>query len=530
MNKKHMTFFQKTGLTSLLLITGCAQNLIEQKEAIEQSQSKIEQAQTAHRESAREKPKTIEYPREQAWLYREIERLDYTMTLRDAVESLIPGQPVSYRMPANLNPVVSAGPENKTIKAHLDTMAMQANIHWEYAAGTLVFMPTLTRQYEIPLYGGSSNTTRVGSNNLVSGNAGAGVTNSLEATTNLANEINSLINATLQISNCRQNQQSNQAGPQQQGNIQAESPRALAGIPAIAEPAQIQECYVISGAGNLITITARPQTLLRFETAFDGYLKSLHRHVALKIITVKIDVTDLSQQRLDLDILYETNSVNASATNITSDLTSSGVSGSGELLGAVLDIDLTRATSPWAGSNLILQNLNSISNISVEDNREVLAYSNRLITIQDTERFSYVKEVRRDPETVGQITTIRTSIESDEVFTGQAINILPSLTAETIGLHIVINESTLTNIKTDGTSEATITLPDTANSDVVFDVTLRDKQTALIASSIRTETTTKEDKSGFLPVPLLDRILSNSNEGQTRTYQTLYVIEAAFRD
>ena len=526
---KYKIIYQHLCVVALAIITGCAQNLTEQKQAIEQSQERIEQARTAHEEAGRRSPPTsIEYPREQAWLYRDIELIDYTMSLRDAVNTLIPGQPVAYRIPPRLNPIVSASPENKTIKAHLDTMAMQANIHWEYAAGTLVFMPTITRQFEIPLYGGGTNTTNVEANNLAASDGGSGVINTLNATMTLANEINGLINATLQINTCQLSGQANQQ-QQQQGMMQTESARALAGIPIIAEPVQIQECYVVSGAGNLITITARPQTLLRFEKAFNSYLESLHRHVTLKIITVKIDVTDLSQQRLDLDILYESSNIDASASNITADLTSSNTSAAGNVIGTVLDIDFTRAASPWAGSNVILQNLNSISNISVEDSREVLAYSNRLITIQDTERFSYVKEVRRDPETVGQITTIRTSIESDEVYTGQSLNILPSLTTETIGLHIVINESTLTNIKRDGTAEATITLPDTANSDVVFDVSLRNKQTALISSSIRTETTTKEDKSGLLPLPILDRILSNSNEGESRIYQTLYVIEAAFR-
>ena len=514
-------------LLTLSLLAACATVTDDQRATIDATQDRMNQHRAADQpEPAPPTPQSIEYPREQAWLYRDTDTVNYTLPLRDAVHKLIPGQPVAYRLPPALNPTVSTSPGSTTIKDHLDSMAMQANVHWAFATGTIVFTPTRTRQYEIPLYGGATHTTQVNSNNL--GSDTAGITNAMSSTSSLADELTRLISTALQISPCPRPEDTQQQEDEEEDTT--ETPRTLAGIPQISKPDSLTECFSISGAGNIVTITARPQTLVSFETTFSRFLASLNRNVNLKIITVKIDVTDLQQQRLDLDLVWQTNQVDLTTSNISTDLTSSTLSSAGEAVGAVFDATFTRGSSPWANSAVLLQNLKSISNISVEDSREVLAYSNRLITIQDTERFSYVKEVRRDPETVGQTTTIRTSITSDEIFTGQALNILPSLTASTIGLHIVINESTLTNIKTDGTEEARITLPDTANSDVVFDVTLKDGQTALIASSIRTETTAKEDTSGLLPIPFLDRMLANSAEGMTRTYQTVYVIEASFRN
>ena len=237
--------------------------------------------------------------------------------------------------------MVKADPDANTIADHLDSMALQANIHWQYHTGTLLFSPTVTRRYEIPLYGGAWNDIAITGNNL---NAAGGETetggarNTLTAQLSLFREINTLISATLQINPCIV-EANDVATSEQDDEAPQNNPRALAGVPGLNSPAPIQECYAVSGTGNLITITARPQTLLKFEDAYNHFITALNRKVNLKIITLKVDVTDLSQQRLDLDIVRNNSDLIGSFRNINSDFTSTQVSGADGALGTILSPD-----------------------------------------------------------------------------------------------------------------------------------------------------------------------------------------------
>lgn len=518
-----------------LLTAACAgPNVLKHKDRIEQAQDNLERYQDtlAEPEPAPDplEATTVHWPANQAWLHQPAGELHYHSPLRDALNELLPAQPVTWRIDSNYNPVVKADPDASSYAEHLDSMALQANVHWQYHAGTLVFSPTTTRRYEIPLYGGGWNEVFMTGNNLNPGTAQtAGSRNTLTAQMTLRREVENMLTAALQIEPCAGDDDEKDSDTRADSATRNKPP-ALAGIAALLEPPPVEECYAISGTANLLTITARPQTLFRFEETYNHFIAALNRKVNLKIITLKVDVTDLSQQRLDLDIIRSNTRIDGFFENISSDVTSTQSPTAAGGLGSVLYLTLDRPGSPWSGSRIILRHLQSLANTSIEDSREVLAYSNRLITLQDTATTTFIDEIRRDPETVGQTTTIRTSISSDKILTGQSVNILPSLTEDRIAMHIVINESSITQLKTEGTGEVRITLPDTVNSDVVFNVTLRDRETALIASSIRAENSVREDKSGLLPITFLDRFLSNANEGQTRVYQTLYVIEAAFRN
>ena len=544
-------------LLPALLLTGCV-NVGEHRASLEAAGERMEDARETleppgpvAEPGAPEGARLIEAPREQAWLYRPTGPVDYHLTLREVVAMLVPDRPANYRMATYYNPMVKSPLEARSLKDHMDSIALQANVDWSYRAGALVFSTMVTRQYHLPTFGGSVNNTRLNANNLgvasTSEGSGTGVTNSFEATVNLMAEMERLVNTSLGILPCQRDLENLSQQGQGQGfggqgfdddtdddQTKRQPRQTLAGVPRLRKPTREQECYSVSGAANLLTITARPQTLVRFEEAYYPFVEGLKRSALLKIITIKLDVTDLTQQRLDLDLVRTGSRFVGGGqgatlfSNITSDLTSSQAAEQG-VGGAVFSAGLVDPGSPWNGSSLLLQSLESITNMTVEDSRELLAYSNRLITIQDTERFNYISELQRDPETVGQTTTIRTNITTDAVVTGQSLNILPSLTEDTISLHIVINEASLTRLKVNGTGDTRISLPDTSNSDVVFDVTLGDRETALIASTIRAETQLREDKSGILPIRWLDRFFSNSNEGQQRIYQTVYLIEARFQ-
>ena len=525
MKTKHLV------IVLFLFISGCSLNLQKQLDNIEDTGDKLDTLRDEHEPTpvSEQEPEHVEFPRDEAWLNRPLVLAGLRrMPLRMAMTEILPTNPISYLIDKHYDPDITSNPEAKTIRDHLEAISLQANLGWHYQSGTIIFTNTVTRQYPIALYGGGTNVMKVNANNLSSNVSDNQITNSITVTIHLLAELKKFITSTINIKECIASTDTTTT-ELTTDQTPSDPVMAMHGFPGLEPQLQVKECFDVSGSANLITLTARPQTLLRFESAYQQFIESLNRNVNLKILTIKIDVTDLSQQRLDLDILRSGTDISGSLTNIVSDITSSQSTAAGGNLGAVLDLTLERAGSPWIGSQIVLQNLESIANLSIEDSREIIAYSNRLITIQDTDTLTYIREIRRDPETVGNTTTFRTSVTSDQILTGQALNIMPSLTDTHIALHIVINESTLIRLKVDGTEDTRITLPDTSNSDVVFDVTLRDKEIALIASSTRSETQTREDKSGLLPIKFIDRLFSNSNEGQQRVYQTLYLIEASFR-
>ena len=497
-------------LLAALVLPACSENIRQREqefsEAMERHRQLLEDQQTVRAINTR--ARRVDVPSERAWLYRPYRATYRNQGLRETLERLTPGFPVAYALPVKYNPRVSSTPNAVTVEDHLNAISLQANVGYEFHQGILLVTPMVTREYEVPLYGGGSNIINVSSNNLgTDGNKAGGFENNVSSQLSAQNDVHQLVNTVLGIQYCEQVSEGEDGAA------------ALA-----AHTWNDQECYSISPTGNLLSITARPQRIVLFDDAYEKWLRSVTRQANIKITVVRLDVTDLAQQHVDLSLVRNA-SIAANISNLTQDLAATQINAGG----GVFSLKIDDPDSSWNSSEIILKALAQVGNISIDDTKEVLVYNNRLVTIRNYRIHRYVERTSIQQTDSGGTSLSTPTVEIGELETGQAINILPTLTDDLIALHIVINEAKIDSLDTYDIAGSSGVLPTSSGNDNIFDVTIEDGETVLLASTHREEVEVKTDRSGLLPVWPFNQLTGNSASGGKRLTQTLFLIQGNFR-
>ena len=505
-----MTATRLACLLAALVLPACSENIRQREqefsEAMKRHRQVLEEQRTVRAINAR--AKRVDVPSDRAWLYRPYRATYRNQKLRETLERLTPGFPVAYALPVKYDPRVSSTPDAVTVEDHLNAISLQANVGYEFHQGILLVMPMVTREYEVPLYGGGSNTINVSSNNLgTDGNKAGGFENNVSSQLSAQNDVHQLVNTVLGIQYCEQVSEGEDGAA------------ALA-----AHTWNDQECYSISPTGNLLSITARPQRIVLFDNAYEKWLRSVTRQANIKITVVRLDVTDLAQQHVDLSLVRNA-SIAANISNLTRDLAATQINAGG----GVFSLRIDDPDSSWKSSEIILKALAQVGNISIDDTKEVLVYNNRLVTIRNYRIHRYVERSSIQQTDSGGTSLSTPTVEIGELETGQAINVLPTFSGDLIALHIVINEAKIDSLDTYNIAGSSGVLPTSSGNDNIFDVTIEDGETVLLASTHREEVEVKTDRSGLLPVWPFNRLTGNSASGGKRLTQTLFLIQGNFR-
>lgn len=520
------------GLLAALALPACSENIRQREQEISDARERhrqiLEEQQTVRAINAR--AGRIDVSKEKAWLYQPYSA-SYSDGLRQTLPRIVP-YPITYAIKNDYNPKVNSTAQATTVEDHLDAISLQANVGYQFHEGTLLITPTVTRKYEVPLYGGGNNTIGIGTDNLNVGNEpGGSYSNSLFSDISPLNDIYQLVGATLGIGACNAEQQTSESVQRQDetGAVKTTRTTTTKKFEARGGPLQIDECYSVSPSGNLLIITARPQRQVLFESVYQEWLKAVTRQANVKITTIRLDVTQLAQQQVDISVIRNA-AISAGFGNVVQTrpggaLSSPVISGNDK----VFSLQLGDDGSPWNTSQVILRALERIGNVSVEDSRELLLHNNRLITLRDYHVERYVKQISVELNTTGNTSVSTPNVEIDQLQTGQAINILPTLTDDLIAMHVVINEARVdsrVNYSIGGTEGV---LPQNSGADSIFDVTLKHNEAVLLASTTRTETNASSERAGLLPIWPLNLVNGGGAQGSQRVIQTLYLIEAGFK-
>ncbi len=496
-------------LITAALIGGCETAVQERQVDIDETRKTMQALAEKHRPAVNtslQSARRIEVDEDSAWLFNHYRATYTNRKLKDALKKIVPGFPITYALDPNYNPVVSSSPQSVTIEDHLNNITLQANVGYLFHDGALIITPTVTREYTIPIFGGATSNVAVGSNNLGTDTVQAGnFANTLSNQLNAGSDLSNLVTATLGLPFCA-------------GNNPTQVPGQLATFTG-----NTNECFSINLSSNLLSITARPQRLVLFERAYKKWFRDVTRQANVKMTVIRMDVTDLAQQRFDFSLIRNA-SISGGLQNLTADITSSTLVDAG----AVLGIQITDTGSAWNTSQIILEALDAIANVAIHDQRELLLHNNRLVTLRNFSIERFVEKITIQQTNTGGTSLDTPTVEIGELEVGQAINILPTLTDDAITLHIVINEGEVDSYDVYNVAGTTGVLPQNSGTDTVFDVTLKHNEAVLLASTTREEVDLNEDRSGALPVWPLNR-LKNASEGRKRMIQTLYLIEGSFR-
>ena len=497
-------------LLALSALCACSENIRQREQEISDARTRhrqvLEEQETARAINTR--AKRVDVPREKAWLYRPFRATYNNQGLRETLVRLTPGYPVAYALPDKYNPPVSSTPHAATVEDHLQAISLQANVGYEFRQGILLITPMVTREYEVPLYGGGNNIINVSSNNLGQDqNKASGYENNISSQLSAENDIHQLVNTVLGIRYCEQQNEDDDNSKE-----------------IDTYTWNYKECYSISSTGNLLAITARPQRIVLFDKAYRKWLQTVTRQANVKITVVRLDVTDLAQQHVDLSVVRNA-SITARINNLTQNLSGTQINTGG----GVFSLKIDDSGSSWDSSEIILRALAQVGNISIDDTKEVLVHNNRLVTIRNYRVHRYVERTSIQQTDAGGTSLSTPTVEIGELETGQAINILPTLTDDLIALHIVINEAQIDSMDTYRIAGTSGVLPTSSGNDNIFDVSIEDGETVLLASTHREEIEVKTDRSGLLPVWPFNRLTGNSASGGKRLTQTLFLIQGSFR-
>ena len=498
-------------LLPVVLPVACSENIKQREKEIidarERHRQILEEQQTVQAINTR--AKRIEVPKEKAWFYQPYRATYKNQGLRETLERLTPGYPIAYALPEKYNPRVSSTPGAITVEDHLKATTLQANVSYEFHHGILLITPMITKKYEVPLYGGGNNIINVSSNNLGKDqHKPSEFENKVSSQLSAENDIHQLVNTVLGIQYCEQDRE------EEEDKTDAVDTYTY----------NDQECYSISATGNLLSITARPQRIVLFDGAYEKWLQTVTRQANIKITIVRLDVTDLAQQHVDLSFIRNA-SIAANISNLTQNLTSSELN----VGGGAVSLKIDDPGSSWNTSEIILKALAQVGNISIDDTKEILVYNNRLVTIRNYVVHRYVERTSIQQTDAGGTSLSTPTVEIGELETGQAINILPTLTDDLIALRLVINEAKIDSLDTYQIAGSSGVLPTSSGNDNIFDVTIEDGETVLLASTHREEVEVKTDRSGLLPVWPFNRLTGNSASGGKRLTQTLFLIQGAFK-
>ena len=451
--------------------------------------------------------KRITVERGKEWIYQQFSATTSANGLRETMISLAQGFPVVFAIKDNYNPRITSSRNARTIKDHFNSIELQANVGIMVAQGVVLVTKTKTKQYKIPVFGSFvSGSAGVISMQLSSDNlqrvAGAGsvsgFSNNVIGNINPYKEISEIVMSTIPtIRKC--------------GDSLV--------TPELIKRGEVPDCYSLGATGNSLTITAKPRDHERFNQVYREWLTSATRQASVSIKILEIDVTDLAQQKFDIN-LVRNGLVQTSFNNATGGLV--------DILdsGGFLTFEFLDPALYLSGTQGVIQALSKISEVSVVDEKDFQLHNNRLKTDRDFGTTRYIEQATIQNTSGGSLTTTTPSVKVGEISTGTAINILPTISDDMITMHIVINSAEVNgfNPYDFGNGQLTGSFPNDVGKDDVFDITLKDSQMVMLSSTKRKVVRVEKGQTDFMP------IIGDSRKSEKRIIQRVYLIQGRVID
>ena len=504
-----------TLLIALPLFAGCT---IAKYRELDKESEELQQQQKELLESLqRDKPampdsSRILIEKKDHWLH-EISPADYSAgDFRSVLQSIFEGMPITYHIgiPTSYNPLVTAPPRANTNRDHLDALALQTNLGWTLTDGVVAIHPNMTRTYAIPIYGAYTTDNSIEQeiaithDNLSLDTAASGdFTNEITGTVSPYQELAALVTATTEAQACEEDSST--------------APEILVNDPVIAP----KPCYAVSGSGNLLILNARPRQHAHFQTAYDQWYAQVSAQVNIKLKIMLLDITDLAQQNLDFSLLRSAalteinkNSIILETNNqalVNFDTSANGITFS------------FNDSERYRGSQILIQALNQLGRTYIVDDKDVTARNNQPVSLFSELVTPYLESVSIQATSQGNLSVTTPTFKISQTVTGQAINIVPTITGDLVSVRIVINERALGPTQVfDFSAQGAILkseVPTTSGTSVTFNRTLGNHQIALLSSTNRITLEMDNASNDFLPV------VGDLRSAQKRTYTTLYMIE-----
>ena len=470
-----------------------------------------------------DKLEEIRVPVEELWLAQPLQVRFRDMRADHAIRALVQDRPVRFEMDLTVEneiPRVRRSRSARTIREHLDSIAVQADWAWSMQSGVVRVRDIETRRFALASQPGKY-AAGLGLRNL-NESGGSVADNNMELSLDpYAEEILEHVRNVLGLD----------AGGGGEGEPAPPVPEAASEVLAgIAAPlaggfrsgeVDPRTAVSISPSSNRLTVTARPNAMREVETLIEDFNSAVSLIVRISLSVVEIDFRDRKNRNLAADLIRQSTEfpIGLLLGNATGAIVPDG--------GAAIRGAYVEEGAREAGSTAVVQWLDTLGDAVLTYHDTVEVMNNRISSVDLTRTEGYVSRIAR--EAVEGSNRLRTTVEFDDLRTGLVVHLQPTVSSRADGritLTLGFSRSSLVG-RTPfnfGDIEGETFITDDLNR--YLSISLRDGETRLLASLSEAETRGERSR-----IPIFGRFgIGTSNESSVREREMIMAITATVID
>lgn len=383
-----------------LLVAGCAGTEPDVPAPAEESRDRIETARAlAAAAPVADGLTEVRVRLSESWLEDTLSARYARVPAATAFRLVAQGRPVRFDFDAVGAPDVFWPPNARTVREHLDAIAVQADWSYSLEAGVLVVRDIETRQFILSSQPGAI-TAQLGLRNLQD-TGGSTADNMTDLQMNpYADEILAAVSTVLGL------------------GVDGTDPRTAASI---------------APSTNLLVVTARPSSMRMVEHMMRDYNAAASRVVRIALSLIEVEFEDGDSRDLALEIIRK--SANAPFGMV--------LDATGGALGWSFRDDPSGAPSDgrsrWSDSNLLFEWLESFGEATITYSDTIEVLNNQIASVDVTRTEQYVSKISL--RAVGDSQTVP-EVEFRKLRTGLVVHVQPTVVGERITVRLGLSRST----------------------------------------------------------------------------------------
>ena len=436
----------------------------------------------------------VRVPRSAPWLSEALQARYHDLPASAVITLLAQSHPVRLTFAPLVDPGVRPPADAITVKDHLDAVCGQADWSYTVAHGVVLIHDMETKTFPLASQPGES-AAQMPLRGLVSESEGATRNQVSVSLDPYADEIKALVQGVLGLGR--------QEGSDERGGVLGQ---------VLVDP---RTRVTVLPSANSVVVTAKPHQMRQVEKVLAQYNEASAKTVRLHIALFEVDVFDSKSRSLSLSALRAgANTFGARITPSTGQLDDAGV----------LSVTFNQGNA-YDSSEAVFRWLNTLGKTSLtfEDAMEIR--NNAVGSVDATQTRQYVSRISRETQIAGATQLETPTVEFDELRTGWALHVQPTIVGDTVTVRIGLSRSAFVDEEPFSFDEGRIAGTNFITDDYnrLMAVALKHGETKLLTSLSSGEARQAKKRTPWLPW-LGDDVSSANRQRETVMMMTAHVL------
>ncbi len=439
--------------------------------------------------------KVIKIPRNAPWLSQRINVSYRDADAKETISLVLDDQPTIFDLTNDSQPLVTSSPRALTLKDHLDSICVQTDWSYTIDNGVVVFSDVVTETLFLDIQPKDSVGSLVLNSLNNNSSFSPGGENSM-VTINAYEELNQSISNILKITGGGE------------GGSGGSISTGYSGFNSTTG-----DSYSLSKASNALVVTAKPSQVRKIRRVVEQMNYSVTRDVALRVMIYEIRVNASEEMAFDTNLIRFAN-IAASLGTLPSNIIDLNESPS------TLALEFLNADRAIAGSDILLQWLNTQGTASVKLDEQVIVSNNKMFSVVSARTTPYISEVSLDRTDSGGTSTVTPDIATKELQTGLSFHLLPTIVNDRVNITLQFSRQDLVRFNPFSFGSVQGELPITEGQNQFLNVSLNNGETKIVANLKSTQILDQKSKTPYVP------FLGSGKSKSNMINHTLVVVSA----